>query len=80
LHEDFEFTVGHVIWAVRKEMARTVEDVLARRVRALFLDAKASVAMAPLVAEIMADELHKDKEWEEKQLHEYTEMAKVYIL
>ena len=58
LHEDFEFTVGQVIWAVRKEMARTVEDVLARRLRILFLDAKASVAMAPMVAEIMADELN----------------------
>jgi glycerol-3-phosphate dehydrogenase len=80
LHEDFEFTVGQVIWAVRMEMARTVEDVLARRIRALFLDAKASVVMAPLVAEIMADELHKDKKWEEKQVHEYTEMAKIYIL
>lgn len=80
LHEDFEFTIGHVIWALRKEMARTVDDVLARRIRALFLNAKASVAMAPLVAEIMADELHKDKKWEEKQVHEYTEMAKAYIL
>jgi glycerol-3-phosphate dehydrogenase len=80
LHEDFEFTIGQVIWAVRKEMARTIEDVLARRIRVLFLDAKASVAMAPLVAEIMADELNKDKGWEERQVHEYTEMAKNYIL
>ena len=80
LHEDFEFTVGQVIWAVRKEMARTIEYVLARRIRVLFLDAKASVAMAPIVAEIMADELNKDKGWQESQVHEYTEMAKKYIL
>jgi glycerol-3-phosphate dehydrogenase len=80
LHEDFDFTVGEVVWAVRKEMARTIDDVLARRVRALYLDARASIIMAPKVASILAEELQKDKGWEEQQVREYTEMAKAYIL
>jgi glycerol-3-phosphate dehydrogenase len=80
LHDDFDFTTGEVVWAVRKEMARTVDDVLARRVRALYLDARASVAMAPKVASILAEELQKDKSWEEQQVRDYTEMAKAYIL
>lgn len=80
LHDRFDFTVGEVIWAVRKEMARTVDDVLARRIRALILDAKASVEMAPKVAAIIAAELNRDAKWEQQQVKEYTEMAKAYIL
>jgi glycerol-3-phosphate dehydrogenase len=80
LHDAFDFTVGEVVWAVREEMARTVDDVLARRVRALYLDARASIEMAPAVAAIMAEELKKDKNWENQQTHKYTEMAKAYIL
>jgi glycerol-3-phosphate dehydrogenase len=80
LHTDFEFTVGEVVWAVRKEMARTVDDVLARRIRVLFLDAKASIEMAPRVAAIIASELHRDSAWEKQQVKEYTEIAQAYIL
>jgi glycerol-3-phosphate dehydrogenase len=80
LHKSLDFTIGEVVWAVRNEMARTVDDVLARRARALFLDAKASIAMAPKVAEIMAKELQKNKKWEEQQVQEYTEMAKSYVM
>ena len=50
LHPDYGFTKADVLWAARDEMARTVEDFLARRVRALFLDARASMEMAPEVA------------------------------
>jgi len=80
LHNDFDFTAGEVVWAVRKEMARTVDDVLARRVRALYLDAKASIVMAPAVAAIIASELQRDAAWEEQQVKEFTEMAKAYVL
>ena len=80
LHKDYSFTVGEVIWAVRYEMARTVDDVLARRVRALYLDARASMEMAPQVAEILAKELGKDQEWIKNQIREYTEMAKAYVI
>ncbi len=80
LHKNFDFTIGEVIWAIREEMAQTVEDILARRVRALFLDARASIEMAPAVAAIIAEELHKDKKWEEQQVEDYTEIAKGYIM
>jgi glycerol-3-phosphate dehydrogenase len=49
-------------------------------VRALYIDARASVEMAPAVASIMAKELNKNKEWEEEQVSEYTSMAKNYYL
>jgi len=80
LHPDYELTTGEVIWAVRKEMARNVEDVLARRIRLLFLDARASVIIAPRVAEIMAEELHKDGEWQKQQVKEFSGIAKAYII
>ena len=80
LHHAFDFTVAEIIWAVRKEMAITVEDVLARRVRALYLDARCSIETAPKVAKIMAQELLKDEEWERKQIKDYTELANGYII
>jgi glycerol-3-phosphate dehydrogenase len=69
---------SQVVWAVREEMARTVEDVLARRTRALFLDARESLRIAPEVAEIMAIELGQDNNWITKQLKEFEEVAKNY--
>ncbi len=80
LHPAFDFTVAQVVWAVREEMAVTVDDVLARRMRALYLDARASKEMAPKVARIMAQELGKDETWEKAQVKEFTEMANGYIL
>ena len=80
LHPDFDFTVAEVVWAVRQEMAMTVEDVLARRVRALYLDARASIEMAPKVAKIMAQELGKDETWQKMQIDMFTELASGYIL
>jgi len=80
LNGETDFTAGEVIWAVRKEMARTVDDVLARRVRVLYLDARQSIALAPKVAEIMAAELGRDRNWVRQQVDEYTEMAKGYVM
>lgn len=80
LHKNLPFLKCEVLWAVRHEMARTVEDVLARRVRALFLDARASIEMAEDVAEIMAKELNFNKKWIKNQVKEYTDLAKSYIL
>ena len=62
------------------EQARTVEDVLARRTRALLLNAKASIAMAPAVAQLMADELDRDDAWVTSQIADYTTLATGYIL
>ena len=80
LHERLPYLKAEVIWAVREEMAMTVEDILSRRTRALLLDAKASVDMAPEVASLMAEEMGKDKEWEKDQLNEYLAIAENYIL
>lgn len=80
LHKDFDFTVAEVIWAIRNEMAKTVDDVLARRVRALFLDAKASVVMAPKVAAIMAEEMGFDQQWIDKQVNDFNCIADNYII
>jgi glycerol-3-phosphate dehydrogenase len=80
LHDRLPYLKAEVVWGVRNEMAMTVEDVLARRTRALLLDAKASIEMAPEVARLMADEMGKDKEWQKQQISDYNEIAKEYIL
>jgi glycerol-3-phosphate dehydrogenase len=61
-------------------MARTVEDVLARRTRALLLDARASIEAAPRVAEILAAELGRDAPWREDQVRSYAELARGYLI
>jgi len=80
LHDRLPFLKSEVLWAVRHEMARTVEDVLARRVRALFLDARASIEMANDVALIIANELGYDDQWIKNQIKEYSTLAKSYLL
>lgn len=80
LHDKLDFTAAEVIWACREEMAQTLDDVLARRVRALYLDAAAAIEMAPAVASIMAGELKKNKQWEAKQVKEFSELAAGYLL
>ena len=69
---------SQVVWAVKHEMARTVEDMLARRVRGLFLDTKESLRVAPVVAEIMAKELGKDQDWVEEQIESFNDTASNY--
>lgn len=69
---------SQVAWAVRKEMARTVEDVLARRTRALFLDARESIRIAPEVASVMAKELKQDEAWINSQVRAFELVAKNY--
>lgn len=71
---------AQVIWAVRNEMARTVEDFLARRTRCQLLDARESIKMAPKVAQIMAVELGKENTWVEKQVADYIKVTSNYIL
>lgn len=78
LHEHFPYLKGQVIWAVRREMARTVEDILARRLRLLFLDAKASMEAAPSVAALMARELGRTDTWQKEQVSRFTELAGKY--
>ena len=69
-----------VRWAVENEMARTVEDVLSRRTRALLLDAKESIRICAEVASIMADELGKNEEWIQNETETFTKLAQQYLL
>ena len=78
LHKELPLRSAHVVWAVRNEMARTVEDVLSRRTRSLLLNTRASVEAAPLVAKIMAQELNRSDKWIEEQLKSYRELASGY--
>jgi glycerol-3-phosphate dehydrogenase len=80
IHANLPYIKAEIVWGARNEMARTVEDFLARRTRALLLDARASIAMAKTVAEIMAKELGKDKKWEKQQQKIYKKLARGYLL
>jgi glycerol-3-phosphate dehydrogenase len=78
LDSELPYTAAEVIWAVREEMARTVEDVLARRTRALFLNSEAALRMAPRVAHLMAAEMNQDAAWEAAQLESFRQTAANY--
>lgn len=80
LHPDYDYTVSEVIWAVKEEMAQTVEDVLARRFRILFLDARAAIDMANRTAIIMAKEMSKDENWIKVQTDDFINLAQHYLL
>ncbi len=80
LHPRLPYLSGEVVWAARHEMARSVEDVLARRTRALLLDARASSEIAPAVAALLAAELGRSAEWQRRQVAEYRELARGYWL
>jgi glycerol-3-phosphate dehydrogenase len=80
LHPKLPYTAAEVIWAVREEMARTIDDVLARRTRALFLNARAAREMAPAVAQIMGRELGRDEAWQTSQLQAFERISSHYVL
>jgi len=80
LHAALPYVKAEVIWATRHEMARTVEDMLARRTRALFLNARAALEIAPVVADLMASELGWDEDARTKQLNAFREVASNYVL
>jgi glycerol-3-phosphate dehydrogenase len=79
LHPALPMRAVQVVWAVRHEMARTIDDILARRTRALFLNARAAIAMAPEVAKLMAAELGRDQRWQKEQIAQFTAMAQSYL-
>ncbi|MFQ8433785.1 glycerol-3-phosphate dehydrogenase/oxidase [Amaricoccus sp. W119] len=80
MHERLPYFLGEAAWGARHEMARTVEDVLARRTRALLLDARASIEAAPEVARVLARELDRGPDWESAQVEAYRELANGYLL
>jgi glycerol-3-phosphate dehydrogenase len=80
LHPRLPCSAAQVVWAARHEMARTVEDVLSRRTRALLLDARAAAEMAPPVARLLARELGRDEAWETRQVLNFRELAGQYLV
>ena len=80
LSDQFLITEAMVIYAIQNEMAQTVEDVLARRIRGLFLNAKETMRLAPMIAKIMANYLNKDSYWEKKQSDLFILLASNYNL
>jgi len=80
LHPRLPYALGEIVWAARYEMARTVEDVLARRTRALLLDARASMEAAPRVAALLAEVLGRDEAWQAEQVTGYRALAAGYVL
>ncbi|SEM15850.1 glycerol-3-phosphate dehydrogenase [bacterium A37T11] len=79
LHPALDYIGAEVVWAVQKEMARTVEDVLARRIRVLFLDAQKAMEMALPVAKVMAGCMHKDEVWIQQQVGDFMTQAEGYL-
>ena len=79
LHPDFPYIRAEVVWAIREEMAMTVEDILARRLRLLFLDTRIAMDVAPAVARLMAGEMGKDLQWEKNELENFMQTAQGYL-
>ncbi len=80
LHPRLPYIGAEVEWAARHEMARSVQDVLARRTRALLLDARASIEAAPNVAALLAGALDRDAAWQAREVAMFTEFARGYLV
>ncbi len=79
-HKDYPYIKAELVYAIREEMARTIEDFLARRIRILFLDANVACQIAPVVAKIMASELGRDGQWEKEQVEGFKKLARNYLV
>jgi glycerol-3-phosphate dehydrogenase len=79
LHPAHAIRAGEVVWAARHEMARTVDDVLARRTRLLLLDARAAMESAPQVAALLAEELGRGHAWEQQEAATFQALAMRYL-
>ncbi|TDD93755.1 glycerol-3-phosphate dehydrogenase/oxidase [Flavobacterium cellulosilyticum] len=80
LHPNYEYTLAEVVWAIRNEMATTIDDVLARRVRLLFLDARAAIASSQKVCDLLAKELGYDEIWKQNEIITFKKLANGYLL
>ena len=79
LHPDFPQIRAEVIWAVKNEMAINISDILARRLRILFLNAKIAIELAPEVGNLMAKEMKKDQKWVDEQVYNFVQLAQSYL-
>jgi len=80
IHPRLPYLLCEVAWAVRNEMARTLEDVLSRRTRALILDARAALECAPTVARVIAREIGRDEAWIQTQVASFERRVRDSIL
>jgi len=80
IHPNYSYTKAELLWFVANEMAFTIEDILARRTRLLFLDAKAAMEAAPMVAKTLAFFNGKDAVWEKQELDKFNDLAKNYLI
>jgi glycerol-3-phosphate dehydrogenase len=79
IHPDLPHIDAEIIWGARWEMSRTVEDALARRTRALQLNAKAAQEAAPRVAALLAAELGRGADWQAAQIVQFTALAAKHL-
>jgi glycerol-3-phosphate dehydrogenase len=80
LHSDLSYTLAEVVWICRNEMVIKLEDVLARRLRVLFLNARAALELAPEIAAFMGAELGWTDEKVKSEISDFKDVAKNYIL
>ncbi len=80
ISEKFFISKNQIIWSIRNEMAMTLEDVMARRTRSLFLDARESLKISPKVLEIMAKEMKKNIDWIKDESANFEKVARNYIV
>ena len=79
LHPTLPYIAAEIVWAAREEMARTLDDALSRRTRALLLNARAAIEIAPRVATLLASELGRDEQWQQEQVKAFTALAAQYL-
>ena len=80
LSDKYYISKNQILYSMRYEMAMRLEDVIARRVRALFLDARETQRLLPEIAQIMAEELHKDADWIKNEIKHTEQILKTYLL
>jgi len=80
IHPAHPYTKAEIKWFIENEMAMTVEDILARRLRLLFLDAHAAIEAAPAVAEMLAASASTSEDWKRQQIEEFNKLASGYLL
>ena len=80
LHPNYDYTLAEVVWAIRNEMARTIDDILSRRVRLLFIDAQAAIECSEKVSDLLTRELQKDEKWKQNEMNNFKTIAKGYTI
>tara|TARA_B100001057_G_scaffold381057_1_gene386846 strand:- start:2633 stop:4180 length:1548 start_codon:yes stop_codon:yes gene_type:complete len=80
LSNKFYISNNMIQWSIIHEMAISLEDVLARRTRCIFLDSRESMRIAPIVAKKMAEVLEEDQNWIDMELKKFNKLIKNYMV